>query len=227
MKPGRCLGLIGGLGIGATTHYYERLAQAHEELGGALDIVITHAQMARVCEYVERNDRDGLAGYLVGFIRRMKAAGAEIVAVPAVMPHMCVRELMAASPLPVFNIFEPLVRELKTRAIRRVAVFGTRFVIESALFGFAGDVEIIYPRADEVDFIHRTYMELAQQGKGMRKQHNELTALAHTLLERDSVDTIVLAGTDLVLLFNETNTSFPFVDCAALHIAAITNGLLG
>jgi len=226
MNPGRCLGLIGGLGVGATVHYYQKLAQAHEELGRALNIVITHAQIARVREYLEANDRGGLAEYLIGLIRRMQAAGAEVAAIPAVTPHMCVRELIAASPLPVCNIFEPLVHELKARAIRRVAVFGTRFVIESGLFGFAGGVEIIQPRSEEVDFIHQTYMELAQRGKGTRKERDEMTALAHTFIERDRVDTIVLAGTDLVLLFNDTETTFPVLDCAALHIAAITNGLL-
>lgn len=226
MKSGRCLGLIGGLGVGATVHYYETLAKTHEALGRALNIVITHAQIGRLREYVEANDRDGLAEYLISFIRRMKAAGAEIAAIPAVTPHMCVRELIAASPLPIFNIFEPLVDEFRTRATRRAAIFGTRFVIESGFFGFAGNIEIVKPRVEEVDFIHETYMELAQRGKGTRKQHDQLTALAHTLLEREGVDTIVFAGTDLVLVFNDTNTSFSFVDCAALHIAAITNGLV-
>src|ERR1700752_4884090 len=113
MKPGRCLGLIGGIGIVANIHYYEKLAKTHEELGRTLNIVIAHAQIARVREYVETNDREKLAEYLSGFIRRLKAAGAEIAAVPAVTPHICVRELIAASPLPIFNIFEPLVHEFR------------------------------------------------------------------------------------------------------------------
>jgi aspartate/glutamate racemase len=44
----------------------------------------------------------------------------------------------------MFDIFEPLIQELKTRNARRIAVFGTRFVMESGLFGFAGDVKIIH-----------------------------------------------------------------------------------
>src|SRR5689334_20087044 len=82
MNPGRCLGLIGGLGVGATVHYYEKLAKTHEELGRTLNIVITHAQIGRVREYVEADDRAGLAEYLIAFIRRMKTAGAEIAAIP-------------------------------------------------------------------------------------------------------------------------------------------------
>lgn len=47
MNRSRCLGLVGGLGVGATVHYYEKLAQAHAAQGRTPDIVITHAETAR------------------------------------------------------------------------------------------------------------------------------------------------------------------------------------
>ncbi len=72
MKNSRCLGLVGGLSVGATVHYYEHLARGCEKLGFALDIVITHAQTPRVFAYVEARDRTGLAEYLSGYIRRMQ-----------------------------------------------------------------------------------------------------------------------------------------------------------
>ncbi len=227
MNKGRCLGLVGGLGVGAAIHYYQKLAKAHEEQGRTLDLVMAHAQTAQVFGYVEAGDRNGLAEYLDGFIQRLKAAGAEVAAIPAVTPHYCIEELIAISPLPVLNIFEPLIHELATRKVRRVAVFGTRFVMESALFGLAGDVEIVHSKAEEVGSIHNIYVELAQRGKGSAEQHRSLTALANTLQTRDGVDAIILAGTDLALLFNETNTDFPYIDCAALHLEMILNDLLG
>jgi aspartate racemase len=227
MNKSRCLGLIGGLGVGATIHYYRKLAEAHAEQDRTLDLVIAHAETSRVFEHVLAGDRNQLAEYLIGFIRRLKAAGAEIAAIPAVTPHFCVRELIAASPLLVFNIFEPLVAGLAARAVRRVSVFGTRFVMESALFGLAADVEITQARADETNYIHNTYVELAARGQGTEEQHKNLSAIAHTLLQRDGVDAIILAGTDFAVLFNEANTEFPHIDCAALHLKAILNGLLG
>jgi aspartate racemase len=227
MNKTRCLGLVGGLGVGATIHYYEKLAKAHEAQGRTLDIIIVHAETSRVFDYVQADDRKGLAEYLTGYIRRLEAAGAQVAAIPAVTPHFCVRELIGTSSLPVFNIFEPLIRELVARAARRVAVFGTRFVMESALFGEVNEVEIIKSRPHETDYIHDTYVELARTGKGSEEQHRKLTALAHTLVRRDGLDAIILAGTDLALLFNETNTDFPHLDCAALHLQAILNELLG
>jgi aspartate racemase len=225
MCKGRCLGLVGGLGVGATIHYYQKLAKAHEEQGRKLDIVIAHADPSVVFGCVQVGDRAGLAEYLTGFIRRLQAAGAEIAAIPAVTPHFCVRELIAMSPLPICNIFEPLIHELAARHIRRIAIFGTRFVMETALFGLMGDMEVVPASSDEMDYIHRAYLDLALQGRATEMQYQKLTALAHTLLQREGVETIVLAGTDLALLFNEDNTDFPHIDCAALHLAAIQHKL--
>lgn len=227
MNTNRCLGLVGGLGVGATTHYYDRLAKAHEAQGRTLDIVITHAETSRVFEYVQANDRDGLAEYLTGFLHRMKAAGAVVAAIPAVTPHFCMLELEAISPLPVLSIFSPLIRELAARAIRRVAIFGTRFVMESALFGQLRGIEVVSAMPQEADYIHSTYVELARTGKGSEEQHRSLTSIARTLLSRDQADTIILAGTDFTRLFDDANTDFPCVDCAALHLAAILKELLG
>ncbi len=225
MNKDRCLGLIGGLGVGATIHYYRTLARAYEERGRNLEIVIAHAETSRVFEYVQAGDRDGLAEYLIGFLQRLKAAGAEVAAIPAITPHYCVRELIATSPLPLFNIFDALIGELESRDIRRVAVFGTRYVMESSLFGLAGDVEIVRATSDETDYIHKTYLELLQKASGTEEQHRNLTAIAHTLLQRDGVEAIVLAGTDLSVIFNEANTAFPYVDCAATHLKQILLGL--
>jgi len=221
MQKSRCLGLIGGLGVGATVHYYRHLAQGCERLGLTLDIVITNAYTPRVFEFVQEGDRAGLAEYLNAFIRRMHAAGAEIAAIPAVTPHYGIEELAATSPVPLISIFDPLRGELARRTIRRVAIFGTRFVIESDFFGVLAGVEIVRPAAEEIDIIHTAYIELAAAGKGSPEQRATLAAVANTLVQRDKVDAIILAGTDLALLFDESTADFPCVDCGAAHIAAI------
>ena len=225
MDKGRCVGLIGGLGVGATVQYYRKLAAAHDDRGVRLDLVMAHAETSQVFGFVEAGDATGLAEYLVGFIHRLAAAGAQAVVIPAVTPHFCIDELTAVSPLPVFNLFDPLLHELRAQQISRVAVFGTRFVMASDLFGKVPGVDFIRPPPDEAEYIHRTYLALVQRGTGSPEEHRSLTQLAQTLCERESLDRIILAGTDLGLLFDETNTDFPALDCAALHLRAITSGL--
>ncbi len=227
MNSTRCLGLIGGLGVGAAVHYYVKLAKAHHAEERTLDMVMVHAEPPRVMEFIKAGDRQGLAKYLVRFILRMSDAGADFAVVPAVTPHYCIHELMAISPLPVLDIFTPLNRAIAARAFKRVAVFGTRYVVDSDLYGEVTGVEFVRPRADEVEQVHTIYTKLALSGEGSQEDHRQLTAMAHTLIERDRVDALLLAGTDLSLIFNEGNIDFPYLDCAELHIRAILGEMLG
>ena len=227
MNSNRGLGLVGGLGVGAAVHYYVNIAKAHHAQDRTLDMVMVHAEPPRVMEFVKAGDREGLARYLVRFILRMSDAGADFAVVPAVTPHYCIHQLMANSPIPVLDIFTPLNREIAVRAIKRVAVLGTRYVIESDLYGEVPGVDFVRPRADEIEQIHAIYTKLALSGEGTREDHKQMTAIAHTLIERDKADAIVLAGTDLALVFKPENIDFPYLDCAELHIKAILDEMIG
>jgi aspartate racemase len=226
MDKRRCIGLIGGLGPGATVHYYKKLTAAHARRQLSLDLVMVHAETSRVFEYAAADDREGLARYLSSFIDRLRLAGADLAVIPAVTPHLCIRELRVLSSLPVLNLFDPLVKELASRSVKRVGVFGSRFVIESALFGMADGVEVVQPPQDELEYIHRAYLELAQTGEESEAQYRGLTDLALKSCKRDHLDAILFAGTDLSLIFDETTIQFPYIDCAALHIEAILKNVL-
>jgi aspartate racemase len=217
----RCLGLLGGVGVGAAVHYYEALAAAHAAKAEPLPLVMVNADMATGLGFVTAGDLQGLARYLAGLISRMRDAGAELAAIPAVTPHICFNELVPISPLPLVDIAAPLADHLSAHGIRRAALFGTRFTIESAMFGRLADIELVKPRADEITTIHDAYMRTANSGKGAPEDYHALTTMASTLIERDGAEAIIFAGTDLSLLFDAANTTFPAIDCADLHIAAI------
>jgi aspartate racemase len=223
---GRCIGLIGGLGVGATVVYYQELAKMHAGRGQVLNLMMAHADVNRVLGAAQAGDKAGLAQYLAGLIGRLADAGAEFAAIPAVTPHICIAELLELSRLPIVNLVEELQREIEARGWRRVALFGTRFTMESGLFGLLQDVELVSPAAAEIDFVHRTYLELVSAGAGSCEQRDNLSRLAHTLIDRDRIEAAILAGTELALVFNESNTDFPHIDCARLHLNAIVRRAL-
>ena len=215
------IGIVGGLGVGAGLHYYKELAAEHDKLGKPLELVMIHAQMKRIFEHAGQGDAAGLARYLEDVIGQLKKGGATIAAIPAVTPHLCIKELVSISPLPIVNMLAAIAAEVHARGWHRVALFGTRFVVEGKLFGQLAGVEVVTPQPAEVEYIHDTYFSIASTGAGSEAQHRGLTALARTLRERDGVEAILLAGTDLSAIFNDTNTDFPHLDCARVHIQAI------
>lgn len=205
------LGLIGGLGPGATVHYYQELVK-----GQAGEMLILHADMDFVLGSVQRGERDALASYFARLIERLARGGAGIAAISAITAHYAIRELAKISPLPLVNIVEEIRKEVLARGLRKVALFGTRFVVESRMFGMLDGIEVIVP--EQVAEIHQAYMQTVQ---GSAESRAVLTRIAHKL----PVDAILLAGTDLSLIFDEGNTGFPHIDCAKVHIQAILREL--
>jgi aspartate racemase len=224
-KEGRCLGLIGGLGPGATIHYYRALLAAHEAAGRVPRMLIAHADVNRVMTAAGAKDFGGLADYLAELIGNMEAGGAEMTAIVALTPHICVPQLMPVSPLPLIDMVSEVAAEIGRRGLTRVAMFGTRFTVETRMFGRLDGVDVVMPKPDEIELIHNTYADVVA-ARSTPTQIDALRRLAHTFVERDGAEAILLAGTDLSTVFDETNIDFPTIDCAGVHIKAIAQRML-
>lgn len=223
----KTFGLVGGLGVEAGIYYYEHLIRAHADLGVPLRLLLVHADIRKAMGHVIDGEPDRLAEYLTGLIRQLAAGGAEIAAIPAVTPHICIDAVIQASPIPLVNILEATSSELQKRGLRRIALFGTRFVIESDLYGALPDsIEAVRPRAEEIARIDHLYRAYAVSGQGGQAELAEFTQIANELCEREGLDAIVLAGTDLSALFASHEPTFPYADASQIHIDAIMKELL-
>lgn len=221
MQQSKHFGLIGGLGVGAAVIYYQAITDACAKRQVVPRLTMAHAHAPNALALVTAGRIDDLAAYLASFVGEVAAAGAELVAIPAITPHICLEQLKARISLPIVDILQATADELRERQLKRVALFGTRFTIDRALFGALTEVDVVRPHDAEVDEIHRIYLELAQSGGTSDANVARLREIAHTLIRRDQVEAIVLAGTDLNLVFDEATAGFPAVDCAAAHVAAI------
>jgi aspartate racemase len=224
-QPGRCLGLIGGLGPGATVHYYRQLVAAHERRGRTLRLLIAHADIQHVYALVAAKDLDGLARYLAALAADMAAGGAEFTAIVAATPHVCGREFTAISQLPLIDMLSEVRRAVIARGLKRVALLGTRFTLESRLFGALEGIETVMPDAGEIDQIQNLYKEFVD-GRGSDAKADELRAIARKFVSRDGAQSILIAGTDLSDVFTEADAGFPMIDCARVNIDAIVRRLL-
>jgi aspartate racemase len=218
------VGIVGGLGVGATVHYYEKITAACKARGIVPDLSIVHADVDHGQNLVRAGRLDALAEYLAGFIERLARAGATTAVLPAVTPHICIKELTPLLPIPLINIVEVLAAALVERNIRRVALMGSIFTVQGSLFGQLAGIEIVKPQPDEVAFIGAAYQRILD-GRTEPGDADGLRRIAAALRRRDGVETILLAGTDLAVMFDEQTAGFPCLDVARLHIGAIVEQL--
>jgi len=224
-RQGRCLGLVGGLGPGATVHYYRELVAAHERQGRSLRILIAHADIDRVYAAVNAGDFEGLARYFAGLIADMAAGGAEFTAIVAATAHICARELAALSRLPLINMLTEVRQAVDAQGLRRVGLLGTRFTIETRMFGCLEGIETIMPETGVIEAIHDLYKKFVE-GRGSDAKADELRKIAREFVARGGAQSVLIAGTDLSNVFTDSNAGFPMIDCARVHIDAIVRQLL-
>jgi aspartate racemase len=222
----RTLGLVGGLGVEAGIFYYEHLVKEHAKLGVPLRMLMVHADARQAVGHVSAGEIDELAQYLTAFIRQLAAGGASLAAIPAVTPHICIDAVVAASPIPMVNILDVLAEHFEARGLTRIALFGTRFVIESDLYGaLPASIRVVRPNPGEIERIDHLYRSFAVGGEGGADERAEFTNIANALCRRENLDAVILAGTDLSALFADDPPDFPYVDASQVHIDAIMRRL--
>jgi len=225
-----CIGIVGGLGVGATIHYYEKITAACTARGVVPDLLFNHADANTGQAFVRAGRLDQLGDYLAHYIDQLAAGGAQAVAIPAVTPHIAIAEVKARTKVPLIDIVETLGAELRSRKVKRVALFGTIFTMQGSLWGQmtpkTSGAEIVKAQPGEMKFVGEAYQRLLDTRAPAPGDVDRLREIAATLQERDGVETILLAGTDLTVIFDETNAGFPCIDVARPHIDAIVARLL-
>jgi aspartate racemase len=220
-EPSRTFGLVAGLGLGAGMFYYKSLVEAHLARGLTPRLLLVHADVRLVMSLAAAREANQLAEYLAGLLQQLARGGAEIASIPAFTPQICAAELDAITPLPLISLLDAIVAEVERRQFRRVALFGARVTMETQMFGKLRGVEVMMPTPGEIETIADIYGRVVENANASEEDFNTLRTLAHTLIRRERLDGIVLAGTDLAFVFNPANADFPYLDGARVHVEAI------
>lgn len=220
------IGLIGGLAFRAGIFYYDQLLQRSSDNGSTLELVLQHADVNKVLTFVGEGNRTGLGDYLGTLSNDLFAAGADLVAVTAVAPHLAIRELQHSTTGPIANLLDCVAKGIADAGLKRVAILGNRMVIDTNIYGAVSDEIVVHLDSKTAQKVHDTYNDIALNGKrGTQPEMDYFADLARHLTEKHDVQAIVLAGTDLSSFYADQPPSFPFLDVASLHIEQIMQAL--
>ena len=224
------VGLVGGLGPESTIDYYRRILAAWERAspGSSPGIVIDSLDVQVGLRLVER-DRAALTDYLLRSLERLAGAGADFAAITANTAHVVFGELAARSPLPLLGIVEPVARAAREQGFRRLLLLGTRFTMAASFYAEAcgrEGIEVIAPGEQDRVWIHARYVGELLRGDFRDDTREGFVALVERMRDAGPLDAVILAGTELPLLFAAEEVSgLPVLDSTALHVAAIVERL--
>jgi len=215
------VGLIGGIGPAATEFYYRGFVRKHAAAGREAEITIAHAQITDLVRNATAGAAEVQAKIFADLVGRLKAAGADVAAVTSLGGHFCIKQLEKISPLPLINLVEALDSAIAKRKLARVGLLGTRFVMESGVYGGVSSAELVRPLGDDVDATHDAYVASALVGEVTESQRDLFFTVGEKLVRDQGAEAVVLAGTDLFLAFDGYDCGFPVIDSAEVHIEAL------
>lgn len=216
------IGLIGGIGPAATDYYYRRLIASFAGRNAPLEMTIAHADTLTLLSNLEKNDGASQVQIYNRLTERLARAGAECVVVSSIAGHFCIDAFKRCSQLPVIDLLAEVDQAVKYRGLERVGILGTRTVMETRFYSALSTAEVVTPQGRALDRVHEAYVSMAAAGQVTDDQRAVFNSVCDWLIRDAEVDAVLLGGTDLALVYPEGAGQFPIVDCAAIHVDAIT-----
>jgi aspartate racemase len=226
-------GIIGGTGPQSTVEYYRRIIAGYREAradGSYPSIIINSINLTKLVDSIAANQLGDAADYLIEEIRRLAAAGAGFAIVAANSPHIVFEELRRRSPIPLTSIVEVTCAEAKVKGLKKAGLLGSRFTMQAnfypEVFSREG-IAVIVPKPGEQVSIHEIYMNELVPAVFSPDTRERLLTFVDRMKERDEIDSLILGGTELSLIFREeTARGIPLLDTTQIHVNAVVAELL-
>ena len=188
----------------------------------------THA-LARYVEPLNRNDMQGVGDLMLSSARKLALAGANFLVCPDNTIHQAFDYVAPRSPLPWLHIAEVVADEAKARGYRRLALTGTRWLVDSSVYPeklAARGLDCVRPGARERDEIDRIIMD--ELVYGVFK--SEGIAFFRQVIARmrdEGCDAVILGCTEIPLIIEDSNAGLPTLDSTRLLARAALRRAIG
>src|SRR5213080_2888024 len=229
----KTLGIIGGLGPESTIDYYQKIIALYRDRAGDgsyPQFIIHSIDLKKALDFMAANDLAGMADYLLQGISKLARAGADFGLISANTPHIVFDDVASKSPIPLISIVEATCAAAKTRNLKRLALFGTRYTMKATFYPkvFAREgIELLVPEPNDQDYIHDKYMNELVPGKFLAETRSGLLAIVDRMKAKSDIDGVILAGTELPLILRDPNyNGIPFLNTTEIHCEAAVTEML-
>lgn len=172
------------------------------------------AYMQRIYE----SDWPAVGELMLASAHKLAAAGADFLICPDNTIHAALAYVEPNSPLPWLHIAEIVAAEAAERGFKRLALTGTRWLVESEVYPdklAARGLDCLRPSAAEREAINRIIMEELVGGLFRPESVARFQRVIGRLKE-EGCDAVVLGCTEIPLIMNDSNSPLPTLDSTRL-----------
>ena len=168
---------------------------------------------------LERGDWGGVADLMLASAEKLARIGADVLICPDNTIHAAFDLVAPRSPLPWLHIAETVAAEAESRGYRRLALTGTRWLVDSAVYPdalAARGLECVRPTAEERQEIGRIIMDELVEGRFRPEAVAYFQRTIARLGKEDGCDAVILGCTEIPLIIDDGNSPLPTLDSTRL-----------
>lgn len=226
----KVIGILAGMGPRSTSPFLEMVIdQCQLQYGAKNDIDFPHIIIYSLPTpfYVDRpiDDAD-MTMTIVKGLQKLEATGVDFIAMPCNSAHAYFGALKASIKIPLLNIVEETTKSLPAGK-QRVTLLGTSGTLKSGLYQqgltAAGHEFVFKPEwQDKVNALIKTIKTDKTAPRALEMWQQLLADI-----ESESVESIVIACTDLNVVTGKVNTSINIIDSSENLAKATVKKYLG
>lgn len=201
---------------------YRTICEEGEQFSRVYDHPEVSMHSAPFSEYVSRIDRDdwrGVAEIMLASAEKLAKAGADFLICPDNTIHRAFAYVAPRSPLPWLHIGEVVAAEAAARRYTRLALTGTRYLVESDVYPAvlsARGITFVRPNSAERQEIHRIIMDELVHGVFKPEAVAYFQRTIGRMQDEDDCDAVVLGCTEIPLIVNDDISPLPTLDSTRL-----------
>jgi aspartate racemase len=174
--------------------------------------------LAEYMNRIYRNDWQDVAELMLASAEKLAKCGADFLICPDNTIHQAFALVAPRSPLPWLHIAEVVAATAAGRQFRRIAVTGTRWLVESEVYPeklAARGLEFLRPSQAEREEINRIIMEELVYGVFKPESIRTFQQIIGRMKD-EGCDAVVLGCTEIPLIIDDANSPLPTLDSTRL-----------
>jgi aspartate racemase len=194
------------------------------------EVALHSYSLAQYMKSIDAGDWAGVAQLMISSAEKLARAGADFLICPDNTIHQAFDLVEHRSPRPWLHIAREVAAEAHRRQFRRVAVLGTRYLMEGPVYREAlksAGIEHRVPGADQRDRLNQIIFEELVNGQILPRSLAYYVEVIRGLKD-EGCDAVALACTEIPLLVSPESSPLPTLDSTRLLAkAAVRKAIAG
>ena len=225
------VGIIGGVGPTSTVLYYQGIIEGYFKRTGSQhfpEILIYSLDLAEIKEYFEKTSLDALTKRLINAVKGLEATACNVGLFACNAMHIVFDQVQQQVSLPLLNIIQTVMQDLKRKQVRIVGLLGGAFVMRTGIYRqpleLAG-IRYLLPDEKEQAWIVNVIRDELQHPN--ISQHTVMRLLENVeKMRKQGAEGVILGCTDLPVAITARNSILPLFDSTKLHVEAILDWVI-